>query len=260
LVTYTHLVFFLYIFHHTEHTIVSTCVIIVGIIALVLYEKSHRSNPGFIPNNKDIITSLNQKTSLSKSSTSSSDSESSSNEQKKEGNEMCSTCKITKPLRSKHCRMCDKCVYRFDHHCPWVHNCIGAENHAYYYLFLAFQLVSISLNALLCYGEIMTWNPNVHYNVNSYRYIALWSALIITTIIFIPVACLLFSHTFKIARNITTNEMINHRRFSYISLYPEPYKNLFDLGTEENCREFFNCFANERKNWFPQDLSSVEVK
>ena len=48
----------------------------------------------------------------------------------------CLTCQIMRPPGASHCRICDNCVFDFDHHCVFISNCVGKRNHRYFVLFL----------------------------------------------------------------------------------------------------------------------------
>jgi hypothetical protein len=48
----------------------------------------------------------------------------------------CVQCMVRKPLRSKHCRRCGRCVAKHDHHCPWINSCVGNNNLRHFFLYI----------------------------------------------------------------------------------------------------------------------------
>ncbi|KAK8741323.1 hypothetical protein OTU49_002615, partial [Cherax quadricarinatus] len=68
---------------------------------------------------------------------------------------VCARCEMYRPPRAHHCRICQRCIRRMDHHCPWINNCVGEWNQKYFLQFLMFVgLMSIYAMSLVAYSWI----------------------------------------------------------------------------------------------------------
>ncbi|XP_055055004.2 palmitoyltransferase ZDHHC23-A isoform X1 [Misgurnus anguillicaudatus] len=54
----------------------------------------------------------------------------------------CPVCRLLRPPRAGHCRICGACVLRMDHHCVWINSCVGQANHRQFLLTLLLFLVT----------------------------------------------------------------------------------------------------------------------
>ncbi|CAG7704209.1 unnamed protein product [Allacma fusca] len=172
----------------------------------------------------------------------------------------CTTCLVRKPMRSKHCSICDRCVAKFDHHCPWLSNCVGWKNHKY---FIGYLLCLVLLCSMYVWGAWQYWTIKCGLDATPWNLVNIFQcdpwvnfmtaqATVHAIWVFVLLSCQMYQISWL---GMTTNERLNWTRYTYFRFSREKHGHTpFNRGCFQNTIDFLeiDCFGflkRDKTDW-----------
>jgi len=147
---------------------------------------------------------------------------------------VCAHCNVSVRERMFHCRLCNMCTDRFDHHCAWLNRCVARRNFLPFVAMLAAELVYLGTGGVMLYKFTdASW---IEQGFGTCLELVLAEAVFV--VFWLAVAALLASAASRISQNKTTYELV--KRPAYMAT-----SNRFDLGVGANWSAFFNRYEHE---------------
>jgi len=108
------------------------------VLMMICFWRAVFTDPGSVPDTEEWLPETHRQ------SPATSQAQTRRYEVKQKGGQrrFCQKCVKYKPDRCHHCRVCNSCILRMDHHCPWIANCVGFRNHKYFFLLVFYAALS----------------------------------------------------------------------------------------------------------------------
>ncbi|KAI0300409.1 zf-DHHC-domain-containing protein [Russula brevipes] len=156
----------------------------------------------------------------------------------------CPKCGGSKPERTHHCRVCNRCILKYDHHCPVrINQCVGLYNERHFVMFMAY--VTMATFCFVAFG----W-PHL-YVALGFDFDDSWehrTSPILFTIIYLicVVMCLAIGtmlawQLWSVSIGETAVESYDHEYYRKVATSRgETFQNSYDLGKLKNLELFLN--------------------
>lgn len=146
----------------------------------------------------------------------------------------CRKCVKVKPDRCHHCRVCQRCVLKMDHHCPWINNCVGYYNYKYFYLFITYALIIlfwVSATSFLNFLRSVASEDVLDFGSPSFLIVFCW---LYCTLFGVALGGFVTFHTYLLLQNFTTIELVEKRGSPTRG---KQYVHPWDRGARHNVEE-----------------------
>ena len=166
----------------------------------------------------------------------------------------CTKCNHYCPIRAIHCDQCHKCVYRKDHHCPFLDTCVGMGNHLFFIIFLTILFVYDVLTIYIFSSSLMDRIDIIEWVLFSLPCdVSFFGSMIsiIQPTFLVPI------HLYLAFFNVTTWEYIKNRSASYLSSWTRTLSP-FSKGIKNNIKEFITMHKTHPIYHVPSTPEEIE--
>ncbi|TNM98673.1 hypothetical protein fugu_013237 [Takifugu bimaculatus] len=151
----------------------------------------------------------------------------------------CDRCQVLKPDRCHHCSVCETCVLKMDHHCPWVNNCVGFSNYKFFLLFLSYSILyCVFIATTVCQYFLKFWVGELPNGRAKFHVLFL---MFVAVMFFVSLMFLFSYHCWLVAKNRSTLEA-----FSAPVFVSGPDRNGFNVGVRRNVQQIL---GEDRRLW-----------